>query len=147
MQAYKIFIFFAALFGLLAVIMGAVSAHVIEQGLENNALLQSLCTQCSLTEKSSDWISKGIKYQFYHLTALFGVGILISLHRNYESFLLKLSGFFFIIGILLFSGSLYALAITGNGSFAKAVPFGGVSFMLGWVFLLLYPLTRKNREH
>ena len=146
MKSYKLFIFFAALFGLLAVIMGAISSHAIGQGVENKEFLKSICDQCSLTENGAELISKGIKYQFYHVAALFGVGILSSLHRNYESTLLKLSGFSFILGIILFSGSLYLLAITGNDSFSKTVPFGGTSFMFGWFFLMLYPLTRKKKS-
>lgn len=145
MRSHKLFIFFTAFFGLLAVIMGAISSHAIEQGAENNELLKSLCEQCNLNAEGAELILKATKYQFYHALALFGVGILSSLHRNYESILLKLSGFFFIIGVILFSGSLYVLAFTGMDSFTKAVPFGGISFMLGWFFLLLYPLAKKKK--
>jgi uncharacterized membrane protein YgdD (TMEM256/DUF423 family) len=146
MRSHKLFIFFAALFGLIAVIMGAVSSHAIEQGAENNELIKSLCDQCNLTEKGAELIVKATQYQFYHVAALFGVGILSSLHRNYKSILIKLSGISFILGIILFSGSLYVLAITGNDNFAKVVPFGGISFMLGWFFLMLYSLTRRKKK-
>jgi uncharacterized membrane protein YgdD (TMEM256/DUF423 family) len=131
MKTSKLFLFFAALFGLLAVIAGAFGAHILEKNL-NTQLLQRLHT--------------GVEYQFYHTAALFGVGILSSLHRNYSSRLLKLSGFCFILGILLFSGSLYAYALTGDVKFGMITPFGGISFMLGWLFLLIYPLTKKKHS-
>jgi uncharacterized membrane protein YgdD (TMEM256/DUF423 family) len=131
MKTSKLFLFFAALFGLLAVIIGAFGAHILEKNLSTQ-LLQRLHT--------------GVEYQFYHTAALLGVGILSSLHRNYASKLLKLSGGSFILGILLFCGSLYAYALTGDPKFAMVTPFGGISFMLGWLFLLAYPLTKKKHR-
>lgn len=118
----------AALFGLLAVIIGAFGAHVLEKNLTEHALHR---------------LQTGVEYQFYHAFALLGVGILCSLHRNYDSRLLKLSGGAFIIGILLFSGSLYAYALTGISKLGMITPFGGSAFMLGWIFLFFYALKKK----
>ena len=129
MKASKVFLFFAALFGLLAVIIGAFGAHGLEGKLSEHAL-QRLHT--------------GVEYQFYHVLVLLCVGILTSLHRNYDSITLKLSGSMFIIGIILFSGSLYAYAWTGESKFGMITPVGGLSFILGWLFLLFYSLTKKS---
>lgn len=129
MKASKLFLFFAALFGLLAVVVGAFGAH----GLEGK-----------LTEHALQRMHTGVEYQFYHVMALLSVGILSSLHRNYDSIMLKLSGSLFIIGIILFSGSLYAYAWTGDTKFGMITPVGGLSFILGWLFLLFYALTKKS---
>ena len=131
MKTSKFFLFFAALFGLLAVIIGAFGAHILEKNLSAQ-LLQRLHT--------------AVEYQFYHTAALLGVGILSSLHRNYSSSLLRFSGFSFILGILLFCGSLYAYALTGDKKIGMVTPFGGLSFMLGWLFLLAYSLKKKPNE-
>jgi uncharacterized membrane protein YgdD (TMEM256/DUF423 family) len=52
-----------------------------------------------------------------------------------------LAGWFFIAGVILFSGSLYALALTGNRRWAAATPFGGLAFLLCWLALLIAILT------
>ena len=127
MKSYKIFIGIAALLGLAAVLIGALSGHAIERGLSVEAIQR---------------VDTGLKYQFYHVTVLLGVGILTSLHRNFDSLALKLSGIAFILGILLFSGSLYAYAITGNELFGKITPFGGFSFIFGWICLFLFSLRK-----
>lgn len=127
MKSHKLFISIAALLGLLAVVIGALSAHAIDKGLTTEAL---------------ERIHTAQEYQFYHVAVLLGVGILGSLHRNQSSILLKLAGLFFILGILLFSGSLYAYAITGNALYGTATPLGGMSFILGWFFLMFFGLTK-----
>ena len=127
MKSYKIFIGIAALFGMFAVAIGAFGAHAIEKGFSTDALQR---------------IDTGLKYQFYHIAALLSVGVLASLHRNFDSISLKLSGIAFILGILLFSGSLYAYAFTGNEIFGKLTPFGGLTFILGWLFLILFSFRK-----
>ncbi len=130
MKSYKLFISFAALFGLLAVIIGSLAAHAIDSGLNADALQRIHTAQA---------------YQFYHVAALLSVGILGSLHRNQTSILLKLSGLFFLLGILLFCGSLYTYALTGNALYGKITPFGGISFILGWFFLLIFGLSKQDK--
>ena len=151
MKAHKLFITFAAFFGLVAVIIGALGAHATglnspEQGLQNlNSVIASFCAQCSsISTESLTQINTAVQYQFYHVAGLLGVGILTTLHRNYGSLLLKLSGTTFILGILLFSGSLYANALISNPIFTKLTPLGGISFILAWFFLFLYALTKKS---
>ncbi len=151
MKTHKLFIAFAAFFGLLAVIIGALVAHATDlnssgPGLQSlNTILAKFCAQCSnLSEQSLAQINTAVQYQFYHVPALLGIGILTSLHRNYDSLLLKLSGIAFILGILQFSGSLYANALTDNPFFTKFTPFGGISFIFAWLLLFLYALTKTS---
>ncbi|WP_299872196.1 DUF423 domain-containing protein [uncultured Cocleimonas sp.] len=127
MKSYKLFISLAALLGLLAVIIGSLAAHAIDKGLTPEALERIYTAQ---------------EYQFYHVAALLSVGILGSLHRNQTSVLLKLAGLFFLLGILLFSGSLYAYALTGNALYGSVTPFGGISFILGWFFLMIFGISK-----
>jgi len=127
MKSYKLFISLAALLGLLAVIIGSLAAHAIDKGL---------------TPEAFERIYTAQEYQFYHVAALLSVGILGSLHRNQTSILLKLAGLFFLLGIILFSGSLYAYALTGNALYGSVTPFGGISFILGWFFLMIFGLSK-----
>ena len=125
MKSYKIFIGFAALFGLSAVVIGALSAHAAGNGFSIEDIQR---------------IDTGLKYQFHHITALLAVGVLSSLHRNFDSLLLKISGIAFIIGILLFSGSLYAYAVTGNDLFGKITPFWRILLNISLVIFILFLL-------
>ncbi len=127
MKSYKIFIGFAALFGISAVVIGALSAHASGNGFTAEAIQR---------------IDTGLKYQFHHIAALLAVGVLSSLHRNFDSLMLKISGIAFILGIFLFSASLYAYAYTGNEIFGKITPFGGLSLILGWLFLFFFSFRR-----
>jgi len=127
MKSSKIFICFAALLGLAAVVIGTLGAHLIK---------------LDFSEDSLQLIDTGLKYQFYHIAALLTVGVLTSLHRNYDSKRLKISGIAFLLGIILFSGSLYAYAITGNDLFTKITPFGGGFLILGWLFLFFFSLRK-----
>lgn len=123
----NIFLSAGALLGLLAVIIGAFGAHGLEGILSEHAL------------KS---YQTGVKYHFYHVTALLCVGILCSKQPSTSRFL-KLSGIGFIVGILLFSGSLYLLAITGISKLGIITPFGGLALIFGWVMLLIYGFKQK----
>ena len=76
----------------------------------------------------------GNRYQFYHTLA--GL-ISLVLYRNLRNKLYLYSSVFFILGIVLFSGSLYILALTGFRKLGMITPIGGVSFLLGWIFLIL----------
>ena len=121
-QIVNIFLAAGALSGMLAVIIGAFGAH----GLEN-----------LLSEHAMQRFHTGVEYQFYHVAALLSVGILANNHKNMPR-ILKLSGIFFIMGILLFSGSLYLYALTGKTFFGIITPFGGLGFIGGWLLLILY---------
>ena len=111
------FVLLAALFGLTGVALGAFAAHGLRARLspEYLAVFQT-----------------GVLYQLIHALALLGVGAL-ALH--WRSRLLGAAGVLFVAGILLFSGSLYLLTLSGIGKLGIVTPFGGVSFLAGWLCL------------
>lgn len=111
----KLFLSLGALSGALAVLIGAFGAH----GLKDR-----LCDQMLAVYKT------GVEYHFYHTFALLGIGLL-ALH--YKSPLLTASGWSMVAGILLFSGSLYALSISGVRVLGAITPIGGLCFMVGWM--------------
>ena len=115
-----------AIGGFVAVGLGAFGAH----GLKNQ-----------LTERLFDVWMTGTEYQFYHSLALVLVALL-GLHFA-DSKLLRWSANLFLAGIILFSGSLYLLAITGIGKLGMVTPLGGVAFLAGWLILAVFAI--KNR--
>jgi len=85
-----------------------------------------------LTPSHLNTYETGVRYQMYHALALLGVGVLL---RRRPSRLLRLAGWLFVVGIVLFSGSLYALAFTGTRSWGAITPLGGAAFLAGWLAL------------
>ncbi len=119
-----------ALFAALAVILGAFGAHALKAKLAPDQLLV---------------FETGVRYQFYHSMALFVAGIA---WLSYPFKAVKLAATFFIVGILLFSGSLYAMSLlsmgqVGIGPLGILTPIGGLFFIMGWVSLLL-GFLKKN---
>jgi uncharacterized membrane protein YgdD (TMEM256/DUF423 family) len=121
----------AAFLGALAVILGAFGAHSLKSLVDNTSL--------------AVW-QKGVEYQFFHVFAL----LYLSTFARYKNKLINLSFIFFTVGIILFSGSLYALTIAkifqhqNFGSFlGPLTPIGGLCLILGWVFLFLAALKDK----
>jgi uncharacterized membrane protein YgdD (TMEM256/DUF423 family) len=100
-----------------AVAIGAFGAHGLKAHL-SEAMLQTWKT--------------GVEYHFYHALGLLLIGVLsVSMQSN----LLNWSAIFLFAGIILFSGSLYILAITGIKWLGAITPLGGISFIVGWVLL------------
>jgi uncharacterized membrane protein YgdD (TMEM256/DUF423 family) len=120
----KVFIVSGALAGLLAVLLGAFAAHGLRGHLDI-VLLGSFKT--------------GVQYQMYHALALVLIGVLARLYPAQR--LLRWSGVLFMTGILLFSGSLYMLALTQISWFGPITPLGGLAFMAGWL-ALAYAATK-----
>ncbi len=114
----------AGFLGALTVVIGAFGAHVLEH---------------NFTEKMMKTYHTAVEYQFYHVLALLIVGLL---SRSGNSLLLRLSGWSFIVGIILFSGSLYVYVLTGIKQFAFVTPFGGLSFIVAWLFLITSEIKR-----
>lgn len=114
----------------LGVALGALAAHGLKKVLSPYLL---------------DVFSTGVQYQFIHGMALLFCGILLGLKLP-----AKAQKYFsraatcFIIGILCFSGSLYALAFTGIKWFGPITPFGGLTFMLGWGLFVYAALQIKE---
>ncbi len=109
----------AGIMGLLAVALGAFGAHALKSTLVTNNRL--------------DVYELAVQYQFYHTLALLGIGLLM---LNRESRLLRAASVFMILGIFLFSGSLYILALTNNSTLGMITPVGGVCFIAGWACLV-----------
>ncbi len=114
----RLFITLAAISGLLAVALGAFGAHALKARLDSAALAV---------------YETAVQYHFYHSLALLAVGMLSLWFPQTGT--LKLSGRAFTFGIVVFSGSLYLLAITGMRWLGAITPIGGLAFLLGWASL------------
>lgn len=118
--------FFTALSGASAVGLGAFAAHA---DLEVQAAL---------------WINKAVDYQFIHSLGLIGL-IAIQAHMVVKFW--RAAVCLFMAGILLFCGSLYALAFSGGAPvYAQFAPFGGMSFILGWLCLGIGLVVQKKAK-
>ena len=115
----KLFIFLGALAGAAGVALGAFGAHALKARLSADML--------------AVW-QTAVQYHFWHALALIAIGILIALALP-GSALLRWAGWLMVAGILLFSGSLYALALSGVRSLGAVTPFGGVAWIAAWVLL------------
>lgn len=113
------FLVIAALSGMLLVMLGAFGAHALEARLSPGHMI---------------WWQKAVHYQGLHTLALLGVGLLALQHPGRA---LSAAGWLFVAGILLFSGSLYTLALTDLRGLGMVTPFGGTAFITGWVALAL----------
>jgi len=114
----KLFITLASLSGMLAVMFGAFGAHALRARLDDYAM---------------GVFETAVQYHSYHSLALLAVGV-VALSQP-QTVLLKSSGWLFLIGILVFSGSLYLLGITGVRWLGAVTPLGGLAFIGGWACL------------
>lgn len=113
----KVFLILGVINGFLAVALGAFGAH----GLEGKVSGKMLGT----------W-EKAVNYQMFHTMALFITGLLVDKITGGS---IVWAGWLFFFGILLFSGSLYVYSTTGIKSLAMITPFGGLTFLAGWIVL------------
>ena len=120
------FVFLGAINGFMAVAFGAFAAHALKD-LLSAGLLEVFRT--------------GVEYQGMHALALVAVGLL---GRDDSDRALNLAGWAFATGILLFSGSLYILALTDIRWLGAVTPFGGTAFLLGWGALAWH--ARRGRR-
>jgi len=115
----KLFSIVGALLGFLGVAAGAFGGHALKKILSQEML--------SIYEV-------GVRYQMYHVLALFASAWACTHFANHFS---AASGWFFIAGTFLFSGSLYALSLTGIRSLGAITPIGGVLLLAGWILLAI----------
>ena len=121
----KSFLKTAAFLGALSVILGAFGAHALKQ---------------LVSDKSLSTFETGVRYQFYHVAALFITGIL---YKEFTNNYLQWAGRLFCLGMLLFSGSLYLLSfielanMPGLKWIGAITPIGGVCFISGWLMLAI----------
>lgn len=107
----------AAVNGFVAVAFGAFAAHGLTGKIEPHAL---------------QTFETGARYHMYHALA---IGLAAIAGRGAAAPLANLAAWFFLVGIVLFSGSLYLLAVTGVRLIGIVTPFGGVAFLIGWALL------------
>lgn len=123
---HRTYLVAAAVFGGLAVALGAFGAHGLEKITSDEKILHGFQT--------------GVQYQIYHALALLGIA---ALFEKFPATWIKRAGFCFITGIILFSGSLYLLTFLKiqESSATKFVgpitPLGGLFFIGGWICLLI----------
>jgi len=115
----------AAVSGLLAVALGAFGAHGLKAIISPEML---------------EVYKTGVQYQFYHAFALLIVGILMNFSQSKA---LTWSAYLFITGIILFSGSLYLLAISGVKALGMITPFGGITWIAAWLLMIVH-FSRMN---
>jgi uncharacterized membrane protein YgdD (TMEM256/DUF423 family) len=111
----------AAVFGALAVSLGAFGAH-------------GLAAVLASTGKAATF-ETAVSYHFYHSLGLLMLGVIAVQFPNIKAF--SQAAWFFIAGILIFSGTLYTLSLTGIAILGAITPLGGVAFILGWIWLFL----------
>jgi uncharacterized membrane protein YgdD (TMEM256/DUF423 family) len=120
---YKLFVSLGAISGGLAVILGAFATHNLRGTLDPSAI--------ALMET-------GVRYQMIHALALIAVGILC-LQRKEPTLALKVAGISFLMGTVLFAGSLYVLAFQNLFWVGLMTPIGGLALIVGWVCLAIAP--------
>ena len=111
----KVWLFIAALNGFLAVAAGAFATHAL---------------QARIDARSLQVFETGARYQMYHALAL---AVAAFAMRDAAVRPAQISAALFLAGIVLFSGSLYLLALTGVRGLGAVTPFGGAAFLLGWM--------------
>lgn len=87
----------------------------------------------------------GVNYQMWHALGLFAIGLLRQ--QNPQSKLLIWSGWLMLVGILLFSGSLYVLAVLDEKALGMITPFGGVCFLIAWLLLAIFALKKPQQQN
>jgi uncharacterized membrane protein YgdD (TMEM256/DUF423 family) len=107
-----------ASFGALAVVLGAFGAHLLRSHLDAHDL---------------EIFETAVRYQMYHAFALLGAAWLISRNLPFA----PLAAWAFIIGVVIFSGSLYLMVATDSRWLGAVTPLGGLSLIAGWSLLVL----------
>ncbi len=120
MERLKTFIIIGAINAFLAVALGAFGAHGLEGRVEQKYL--------------EIW-KTGVTYQMFHATGLLIVGVLLG--RLPANALLSWSGSMMVIGIILFSGSLYVMTLTKISILGAITPLGGLSFLAAWILIVV----------
>lgn len=114
----QLFITLGAIFGGLSVAAGAFATHALKSTLSIRAL---------------EIFETAARYQMYHAIALLVVALLLL--RTYSPTILIVTGWAFIVGIVIFSGSLYALSLTDLKILGAITPVGGAALIAGWLCL------------
>jgi uncharacterized membrane protein YgdD (TMEM256/DUF423 family) len=113
----RVFLILGSLSAFVAVALGAFAAHVLRQ---------------KLPAELYNVFEVGVRYHVYHALALLAVGILLI---HFPTARLSISGWMFVVGTFVFSGSLYAYSLSGARWLVIVTPIGGVCFLAGWAWL------------
>jgi len=113
----RLVVMLGAINGALAVVVGAFGAHGLKEKLD---------------EKALEVFETGARYHMYHALAMVLAGALGA----------RMPGLVFQVGIVVFSGSLYALALTGTKGLGAITPIGGLAFIVGWIWLAIAVRSR-----
>ncbi len=119
----RFFLAAGAFSAMLSVMFGAFGAHAL---------------RTRLTPDMLSVFHTAVQYQFYHSLGLLAVAAFIARYPHLAT--LRMAGWFMIGGIVIFSGSLYVLSLTGVRWLGAITPIGGVAFILGWVSLVIAAL-------
>jgi uncharacterized membrane protein YgdD (TMEM256/DUF423 family) len=119
----RTFLFFGAVAGFVAVAFGAFGAHALRGKLSPEMLAV---------------FETGVRYQMFHALALLVTAIAVA---RFDGWVARVAGWCFLAGIVLFSGSLYALALSGVRALGAITPLGGLAFLAGWALLVYLSLA------
>lgn len=125
----KFFIIAGAINGFLSVALGAFGAHMLEGKIADKYL--------------STW-GTAVQYQMFHALVLVAIGILMSSKLFGHVTQLSTAGYLILAGIILFSGSLYVLSLTGISILGAITPIGGVAFLAGWIMIIIATMKYAN---
>ncbi|MGH7847940.1 MAG: DUF423 domain-containing protein [Candidatus Binatia bacterium] len=114
----RFFFLSGSISGFLGVALGAFAAHLLKE---------------RLTPEMTNIFEVGVRYQMYHAMALLAVGWAAT---RWSSPSIVMAGWSFIVGTLIFSGSLYVLSLTGARWLGAITPLGGLAFLVGWLCLI-----------
>jgi uncharacterized membrane protein YgdD (TMEM256/DUF423 family) len=114
----RTFLLIGALAGFIGVGFGAFGAHALKGRLSAEML---------------GVFETGVRYQMYHAFAVLIVALAAA---RFDGWMVRAAGWAFTTGIVLFSGSLYALALTGVTALGAITPLGGLAFLVGWALLI-----------
>jgi len=126
---FRRFIMLGSVNAFLAVALGAFGAHALKDMVDANALVT---------------FETGVRYHMYHGLGLLALAFVAD-RLGQSAKLVSLAGWLLLIGIILFSGSLYALSMTGIKAFGPITPFGGVAFLVGWALVFAAAMKEKKR--
>lgn len=115
----KIFLSVGGILAFIAVAAGAFGAHMLKEKLSPSSL---------------NIFEIGVKYQFYHALGLMVIGLTYAM---FPSLSLKLAGYLLILGVIVFSGSLYMLALTDVKLWGAVTPIGGIFLLLSWTAFVI----------
>ena len=113
--------------GFIAVALGTFSAHLLRDRLSTEAL---------------GWVETGARYEMGHALALLAVAWLAGREVRHP-IALGVAGWAFLLGTILFSGTLYVMALIGITTLGGVLPLGGVAFLIGWAALFVFGLVLK----